>query len=84
MKERTQYEIQELRKQAEGWIEHGFKVSFTDKLGTFITFSKTYNPLTFDAIKWDGTKESWGLGKFTNTMNIWLVNPANNLEIKRR
>lgn len=84
MKERTQYQIQEIRRQAEEWIAYGFKVSFIDNLGVYITFKKTYSPLKFDAIKWDGTKETWGLGKFTNTMNVWLQNPTTNLEIERR
>lgn len=80
-KERTYIQIMEMRKQAEGWLEHGFKVNFDDKFGTFITFEKTYNPLNYKTTNFEGKQEVWGLGRFTNTMNIWLKNPENTLKI---
>lgn len=83
MKERNAYQIQEIRRQAEEWIEWGFPVSFVDNLGTYITFYKTSNPLTFKGIRWDKKEENWGLGRFTNTMNVWLQNPTTSLEIYR-
>lgn len=83
MKERTQYQIQEIRRNAEEWIEWNFAVDFVDNLGTFITFHKTSNPLKFRGVRWDGKEEIWGLGKFTNTMNIWLQNPSTNLQIHK-
>lgn len=83
MKKRTDFQIQEIRRNAEEWIEWGFMVDFVDNLGTYMTLKKTHTPLKFDVIKWNGDKETWGLGKFTNTMNVWLQNPSTNLQIHK-
>lgn len=83
MKERNTRQIYELRTKAEGWIEWGFMVDFVDQFGTYMTIKKTHTPLQFDITKWNGEKETWGLGKFTVIMNMWLQNPSTNLQIHK-